>query len=87
MGVFGDAYRPADRSYAIGGGTGAGQYQDGKLRKVKVTRSELARYGKSKLDFYNILTKEGQFYLPPYDECTMLFMRDLFMGKKMVSIL
>jgi hypothetical protein len=50
---------PADRSYAIGGGTGAGHYKDGKKRTVKVSRSELAGAAKSKLDFYNILAKEG----------------------------
>jgi hypothetical protein len=79
-----DRNKPADRSYAVGGGTGAGQYNDGKQRTVKVSRSELAGNAKSKLDFYNILAKEGQLYLPPYNECTMLFIRDITMGKKKV---
>jgi hypothetical protein len=77
---------PADRSYAVGGGTGAGHYKDGKKRTVKVSRSELAGAAKSKLDFYNILAKEGQYYLPPYTECTMLFIRDITMGKKKVKL-
>jgi hypothetical protein len=27
----------------------------------------------------------GQYYLPPYKECTVEFLRDLFAGRKMVS--
>lgn len=40
---------------------------------------------KSKLDVYKVLTKEGQYYLPPYTECTMDFMADVIQGKKKVS--
>lgn len=29
-----------------------------------------------------LLTSLGQLYLPPYDECTVEFMRDLMCGKK-----
>ena len=63
---YGDSNQPADSSSAVGGGTGAGQYNDGRKRTLKVSRSELAGAAKSKLDFYNILAKEGQYYLPPY---------------------
>ena len=31
---------------------------------------------------YVILSIEGQFHLPPYDECTMEFMRDALSGTK-----
>ena len=40
---------------------------------------------KSKADIYKILTKEGQLYLPPIDECPMIFIKDVLMGKKKVS--
>jgi hypothetical protein len=50
----------------VGGCTGAGHYKDGKKRTIKVSRSELDGAVKSKLDFYNILAKEGQYCLPPY---------------------
>ena len=40
---------------------------------------------KSKADIYKILTKEGQLYLPPMDECPMLFIKDVLMGRKKVS--
>lgn len=82
---YGERNYGADRSYAVGGGIGAGDYKDGKQRTVKVSRSELAGSAKSKLDFYNVLAKEGQYYLPPYQECTMLFIRDIAMGKKKVK--
>ena len=39
---------------------------------------------KSKLDLYNILSKEGQLYLPPMAECTMYFIKELLTGKKKV---
>ena len=51
-----------------------------KLRKV--VASDLRNFVKSKEDLYIILTIEGQLNLPPYDECTMEFMRDALSGKK-----
>ena len=50
-----------------------------------MSRSQLAGKMKSKADIYKILTKEGQLYLPPMDECPMLFIKDVLMGKKKVS--
>ena len=40
---------------------------------------------KSKLDIYNILSKEGQYYLPDITECSMQFIKDILAGKKKVS--
>ena len=54
---------------------------------MKVSRSQLGTQAKSKLDFYNILATEGQYYLPPYDECPLLFIRDIMFGKKKVSLI
>ena len=51
-------------------------------QRIKVTRSQLSGVMKSKLDIYTILTKELQFYLPPYSECPMDFISDLMMGRK-----
>ena len=44
--------------------------------------SDLRNFVKSKEDLYIILTIEGQLNLPPYDECTMEFMRDALSGRK-----
>jgi hypothetical protein len=44
--------------------------------------SDLRSFVKSKEDLYVILSIEGQLHLPPYDECTMDFMRAALSGKK-----
>ena len=44
--------------------------------------SDLRNFVKSKEDLYIILSIEGQYHLPPYDECTMEFLRDALCGKK-----
>jgi len=54
-------------------------------QKIQVSRSSLKSVMKSKLDVYNILSKEGQFYLPPINECTMDFIKDILTGKKAVG--
>ena len=51
---------------------------------VTVSRSQLTSKMKSKADIYKILTKEGQVYLPPIDECPMIFIKDILMSKKKV---
>ena len=50
--------------------------------QTMVLASDLRNFVKSKEDLYVILSIEGQFHLPPYDECTMEFMRDALSGKK-----
>jgi hypothetical protein len=47
-----------------------------------VVASDLRNFVKSKEDLYLILTIEGQFHLPPYDDCTMEFLRDALSGRK-----
>jgi hypothetical protein len=49
---------------------------------TQVMASDLRNFVKSKEDLYVILCIEGQLHLPPYDECTMDFMRDALSGKK-----
>ena len=51
---------------------------------ITVSRAQLTGKMKSKADIYKILTKEGQLYLPPIDECPMIFIKDILMGKKKV---
>ena len=48
----------------------------------RVMASDLRNFVKSKEDLYIIMSIEGQLHLPPYDECTMEFMRDALSGKK-----
>jgi hypothetical protein len=48
----------------------------------RVVASDLRNFVKSKQDLYIILTIEGQLHLPPYDDCTMEFMRDALAGRK-----
>lgn len=54
-------------------------------RTVKVSRAQLAHAMKSKLDIYNVLAIEGQMHLPPYEQCSMEFFRQIFKGEKKVS--
>jgi hypothetical protein len=60
---------------------------------LAVDTSDLAPYIKSKKNIYNILANEGKFskliliilgqvFLPPFDECTMDFIREIISGNK-----
>ena len=48
----------------------------------RVVASDLRNFVKSKQDLYIILTIEGQLHLPPYDDCSMEFMREALAGRK-----
>ncbi len=48
----------------------------------QVMSSDLRNFVKSKEDLYVILSIEGQLHLPPFDECTMEFLRDALSGRK-----
>ncbi len=52
--------------------------------KFLVKKSQLKSVMKSKLDIYNIMSKEGQLYLPPFSDCPMTFINDIISGKKKV---
>ena len=53
---------------------------------TRVLTDDSSKYIKSKQDLYTILGIEGQFHLPPFDECTMEFLRDALRGiKKLLS--
>ena len=51
---------------------------------VKIVPADLRRYIKSKKDIFEILLYEGQYYLPPYDDCSMEFLRDALAGDKLL---
>ena len=51
---------------------------------IQVSRSQLKSVMKSKLDIYNILTKEGQLYLPQINECPIEFINAITNGRKKV---
>lgn len=84
---WGDSNSPEDRAYGKFGGVGGtiGSRSYGNSSKVEVSRSALNTQMKSKLDIYNILAKEGQYYLPPISECPMDFIKDILTAKKKVS--
>ena len=60
----------------------------------RILPDELKHLFKSKEDMYKVFSVEGkvltlnnlgQFHMPPIDECTIDFMRDVFAGRKFVS--
>ena len=51
---------------------------------TKVLTNDLRRFIRSKEDIYHILAVEGQMYVPPYDECSIEFLRDALAGRKLV---
>jgi hypothetical protein len=54
---------------------------------MKIHTRDLSRIFRSKKEIYQILLIEGQYYLPPIEDCTIDYLRDLFCGKKKVSII
>ena len=51
-----------------------------------INLSQLGSKAKSKNEMYRILTVEAKIYLPPQKEWSIYFIRDIFHGKKKVSI-
>jgi hypothetical protein len=51
----------------------------------RIHTREMSRLFKSKREIYQILLIEGQYYLPPFEDCTVDYLRDIFCGKKKVS--
>ena len=80
---FKDRDLVADRAYAANGGI-SGLRMDSDEQTIQVSRSQLKGVMKSKLDIYNILTKEGQLYLPPINDCPLEFIHAIINGKKKV---
>jgi len=55
------------------------------LEIKKIHTREMSKLFRSKTEIYRILMIEGQFYLPPLEECTIDYLRDIFSGRKRVS--
>ena len=49
--------------------------------------SDLRSFVRSKYDIYHIITVEGQYNMPPFDDCNMEFMRAVLRGEKKVIAL
>ena len=47
------------------------------------TINDIATKCRSKKEMYNVLTREGQLYLPPEKDATQKFQRSLMQGDKM----
>ena len=47
------------------------------------TVSELAVKCKSKTELYNLLAREGKIYLPPKQDSTQSYLRDIMLGEKL----
>ena len=48
----------------------------------KVSSKEFASKYKNKREIYNFLACDVGIYLPPYDNVTIYFLKELMMGKK-----
>lgn len=70
--------KKVEREY--GRKTGAGLVESNSVKKVHA--ADIMRNFRSKEDFIKILSIEGQFYLPPVQECTVDFLRDVCAGRK-----
>ena len=53
---------------------------------IAINLAQLGAKAKSKNEMYRILTVEAKIYLPPQKECSIYFIRDIFLGKKKVIV-
>ena len=49
---------------------------------AKISSKEFAAKYRSKREIYNFLTCDVGVFLPPYDNVTIFFLKDLMMGKR-----
>ena len=54
----------------------------GQPQMLSVSSKEFAAKYRSKREIYNFLAADVGVYLPPYDNVTIYFMKDLMFGKK-----
>ena len=52
-------------------------------RRENITVNDLAAKFKSKTELYNVLTREGEIYLPPKPDSTQKFLREVMNGSKL----
>ena len=51
-------------------------------RNENFTVSDIAVKCKSKTELYNLLAREGKIYLPPKQDATQSYLRDIMLGEK-----
>jgi hypothetical protein len=51
----------------------------------EVNLLELGSKAQSKYELYKMLTNDGEFYLPPYKECTVKFIAEMLKDNKKVG--
>ena len=82
IGTFDDFDQSLDPSLKVEAQPTVRTQSNQRSMNKQVMASDLRNFVRSKEDLYVILSIEGQFHLPPFDECTMEFMRDALSGKK-----
>ena len=60
------------------------QNQPAGVRKAVVNAREFKGKVATKEDIFRILKYEGQFFLPPIDQCSFVFLRECLAGRKML---
>ena len=58
------------------------QIGDARNPAAHVSSKEFAAKYRSKREIYNFLATDVGIYLPPYDNVTIYFLKELMMGKK-----
>ena len=58
------------------------QINSGNVSKRLVSSKEFASKYRSKREIYNFLATDVGIYLPPYDNVTIYFLKELMSGKK-----
>ena len=58
------------------------QNQIGQQPTVQISAKEFQSKYRSKREIYNFLAADVGIYLPPYDNVTIYFLKELMMGKK-----
>jgi hypothetical protein len=53
----------------------------------RIHTRDMSQLFKSKKEIYTILMSQGQLYLPPYEDCTIDYLRDIFNGRKKVMMI
>jgi hypothetical protein len=52
------------------------------IRRGVVSTREFRAKVANKDDIFRILKYEGQFFLPPFEQCSLAFLRDCLAGRK-----
>ena len=60
------------------------QIEDAQSRTVAVSSKEFSAKYKSKREIFNFLATDVGIYLPPYDNVTIYFLKELMQGSKLM---